>query len=38
MAETGDKTHIRNPTKDIGVEAHVVLRNVKPPLDEDIPL
>ena len=37
-AETGDKTHVGNPTKDIGMEAHVVLRNVKPSLYENIPL
>jgi hypothetical protein len=31
-------THVRDPTKDVGVEAHMVLRNVESPLDENVPL
>lgn len=32
------KTHVGDPTEDVGVEAHVVFGNVEPALDEDVPL
>lgn len=36
--ETGGETHVCDPTEDVGVEAHMVLRNVDSTLDENVPL
>ena len=38
MTKTGDRTYVRDPTKDVGMKAHVVLGNVESPLNENISL
>jgi hypothetical protein len=38
MTEPRAVTHVRDPAKDVGVEADVVFRDVEPALQEDFAL